>query len=194
MSAVKNISLFIPHVFANYSKEDVAKVFEDLNIGKIKHIDFVSKLGENGKPFYAAYIHFEQWYENIVAINFQERVLNPDKQARIVYEDPWYWIVMENKAQKRNSGDRKLRINITEDLPLDLPLEKVEPNPWIPLEKVESDIDMELEAAIKEEEDMYLTAVDCRYIEAMEQENARLREQIVQLHNILEKAGRFASV
>lgn len=193
MSAIKNISLFIPHVFANYGKEDVTKVFEDLNIGKISHIDFVSKLGNDGKLFNAAYVHFEHWYDNIVALNFQERVLNPNKQARIVYEDPWYWIVLENKANKVKSGDRKIRINIAATLPLEN-IETPPTTPTYPLENVEPDIEMELEAAIKEEEEMYLTSVDSRYIEAMEQENIRLREQIGHLENVLGQCTRFASV
>jgi len=180
MSAVKNISLFIPHIFANYGKEDVAKVFEDLNIGKISHIDFVAKLGTGGKPFNAAYVHFEQWYDNIVAINFQERVLNPNKQARIVYEDPWYWIVMENKANKVKSGDRKIRINIEPDVKEEKPA-------------AAEDLDYELDALIKEE-DMYLTSVDSRYLQVIEQENLHLREQIRHLEKVLEQSARFASV
>jgi hypothetical protein len=32
--------------------------------------------------------------------HFQERVTNPDKEARIVYDEPWFWIVLENTAVK----------------------------------------------------------------------------------------------
>ena len=112
MSAIKNISLYIPHIFANYSKEDVAKVFNDHRIGKVKNIDFISKLGQDGKEFNAAYIHFEHWYNNTAAANFQERVQDPKKEARIMYEDPWYWIVLENKARKVAPGERKPRIDL----------------------------------------------------------------------------------
>jgi len=112
MSTIKNISLYIPHIFANFSKEYVANVFEDQNIGKIKNIDFVSKFGQDGKPFSAAYIHFDNWYENTGSLNFQQKVINPNKEARLMYEDPWYWIVLENKARKVVSGDRKPRIDL----------------------------------------------------------------------------------
>ena len=111
MSTIKNISLYIPHIFANYTKDDVAQIFEDQNIGKIKNIDFISKFGQDGKPFSAAYIHFDHWFNNTAAANFQERVLDAEKEARIMYEDPWYWIVLENKARKVVSGDRKPRID-----------------------------------------------------------------------------------
>ena len=112
MSTIKNISLYIPHIFANYTKDDVAQIFEDQNIGKIKNIDFISKFGQDGKPFSAAYIHFDHWFNNTAAANFQERVLDAEKEARIMYEDPWYWIVLENKARKVVSGDRKPRIDL----------------------------------------------------------------------------------
>jgi hypothetical protein len=112
MSAINNISLYIPHIFANYSKNDVVKVFEDLSIGKVKNIDFISKMGNDNKPYNAAYIHFDYWYENVAAINFQERVLNPKKEARLMYEDPWFWLVLENKSRKIVSGDRKIRIDL----------------------------------------------------------------------------------
>ena len=113
-NAVKNISLFIPHIFANYRKEDVAKVFEDKQIGKVNHIDYIKKFN-NGTDYYAAYIHFDFWYENSDAVKLNKDVLDTKKEARIMYEEPWYWIVLENKTpQKMNirSGDRKLRIDI----------------------------------------------------------------------------------
>lgn len=109
MSAMNNVSLYIPHVFANISKEDITNVFEHLRIGKVSNIDFVNKIGDQAQ-YNTAYIHFEYWYDNTAARNFQERVLNPDKEARIVYDDPWFWIVLENKAKKHVSGDRKPRI------------------------------------------------------------------------------------
>ena len=112
MSTINNISLYIPHIFANFSKEYVAKVFENNEIGQVKNIDFVSKIGHDGKPFSAAYIHFDHWFKNTAAANFQERVLDAEKEARLMYEDPWYWIVLENKARKVVSGDRKPRIDL----------------------------------------------------------------------------------
>jgi len=112
MSSIKNISLYIPHIFANISKTDVANVFDEQDIGKVSNIDFILKTTQDGKPYNAAYIHFECWYNNKSAINFQERILNPEKEARLMYEDPWYWIVLENKGRKVAFGDRKPRIDL----------------------------------------------------------------------------------
>ena len=110
-SAIANISLYIPHVFANFSKKMVAEIFENLRIGNVKRVDFVYKRGSNG-DFNAVYIHFNYWYDNVAACNFQERVLDPNREARIVYDEPWYWIVLENKTKKADSTKRKPRINL----------------------------------------------------------------------------------
>ena len=110
-SQIANISLYIPHVFVNISKRTVAETFEDLRIGSVKRVDFVYKKGSNG-DFNAVYIHFNHWYDNVAARNFQERVINPSMEARIVYDEPWYWIVLENKTKKVDSTKRKPRLNL----------------------------------------------------------------------------------
>jgi len=109
-SAIENMSLYIPHVFPNFTKEDVTKAFEDNCIGKVKNIDFVAKMTYKegvSKLYNAAYIHFEEWYDNIVARNFHSHVRDPIKETRLMYEDPWYWVVLENKARKYLPGERK---------------------------------------------------------------------------------------
>ena len=109
MPAFANISLYIPHVFANITKNRIVETFEKLRIGSINRIDFISKRSPTGN-FNAVYIHFSQWYDNSASRNFQERVLNQNMEARIVYDEPWFWIVLENKNHK--AGDRKRSVNL----------------------------------------------------------------------------------
>jgi hypothetical protein len=104
-----NISLYIPHVFANITKNKIVETFEKLRIGSISRIDFINKKGKN-ENFNSVYIHFSQWYDNIASRNFQQRVLDPNMEARVVYDEPWFWIVLENKGQK--AGDRKRSVNL----------------------------------------------------------------------------------
>ena len=110
---VMNLNIYIPHVFLNISKEQIIYIFENLEIGKISRIDFVIKIGQNNKCYNSAYIYFEEWYDNTVTKNFQERILNPDKEARIVYDDPYFWVILENKTTK--VLQRKARICLDED-------------------------------------------------------------------------------
>jgi len=108
------MSLYIPHVFANFSKEKINSLFENLLLGKISRIDFVSKMGRDGSEYNSVYIHFEYWHDTVAANNFQERVADPKREARIVYDEPWYWVVLENRGTKHTPGDRKPRVFIDE--------------------------------------------------------------------------------
>ena len=108
MSAINhNLSLFIPHVFPNITKDRMMNAFADASLGTVKRIDFVPKFSRDDKMYYSAYIHFESWSDNIIAANFQQRVLNPEKEARIVYDDPWYWIVLENTSVDKDEEDEE---------------------------------------------------------------------------------------
>jgi hypothetical protein len=104
MSSInQNLSLFIPHVFPNITEDRIAGIFNTYSIGQVSRVDFVGKTDKNGKFYNAAYVHFDAWFNNSAVENFQERVLNPNKEARIVYDDPWYWIVLENTAAPKLS-------------------------------------------------------------------------------------------
>ena len=208
MSAIRNISLYIPHVFANYSKHDITAVFNNF-VGEVKNVDLVAKIGADSKKFNAVYIHFHSWHNDIATRNFQARVLDPNLEARIVYEDPWYWICLENKSRKVATGQRKPRIdlgdlttlsstNATTDAGYLTPVkEKKIKTPNAPvksncLRKFTYDEVQELEDAMNlqeledamdeqetylQEQDQYLVSVDCRYIQAIEDENNALRNQ-----------------
>ncbi len=110
MSAIKNISLYIPHVFANFDKTYIEKAFK--NIGEVSQIDLVAKQDRNGNNFNAAYVHFSKWFNNKTALSFYESVVDENQEARLYYDEPWYWIVLPNTAKKYNPGDRKIRIDL----------------------------------------------------------------------------------
>lgn len=110
----QSLSLFIPRVFPNITQERIADIFYILGLGDVKRVDRVLKQDAEGNEYYSVYVHFDRWYRTNAVANFQERVVNPDKEARIVYDDPWYWIVLENKGTKRVPGQRKPTLVIEE--------------------------------------------------------------------------------
>jgi hypothetical protein len=114
MSSVnQSLSLFIPRVFANISQQQIADIIYNSGLGVVKKIDRVLKRdSSNGNEYYSAYIHFDCWFDTDTVARFQKRVVNPEKEARIVYNDPWYWIVLENKGTKRVPGQRKLTLTL----------------------------------------------------------------------------------
>jgi hypothetical protein len=112
MSQSTVMSVYIPHVFGNVTKELMIKTIEFQSLGKVNKIDFVEKMGKNGKTYNTAFVHFEYWYDNISSVHFQERVKDTNKEARIVYKDPWFWVCFENTGKKHIPGERKERINL----------------------------------------------------------------------------------
>jgi len=109
----QSLSLFIPHIFANISQQQVADSIYNSGLGVVKKIDRVLKRdSRNGNEYYSAYIHFDCWFDTATVARFQKRVINPEKEARIVYNDPWYWIVLENKGTKHVPGERKQTITL----------------------------------------------------------------------------------
>jgi hypothetical protein len=101
MSSInQQLSLFVPYMFPNITEMRVSTVFSQLHLGKVNHVDFIPKTDKKGRSYNAAYIHFDYWYEGSVVAHFQERVTNPEKEARLVYDEPWFWIVLENTAIK----------------------------------------------------------------------------------------------
>lgn len=113
MSANKNISLFIPRVFANFDKEYVVNAFEQ--IGEVSDVDFVAKQDKNGKFYNAVYVHFNKWHSTKKAQDFYNKVVDETQEARLLHDDPWYWIVLPNIAKKHIPGQRKPRIVLGEE-------------------------------------------------------------------------------
>ena len=118
--SLENMSVYIPHVFPNFTEEYIASVFENLNIGVVDHVDLVAKLDRQGNPYNAAYIHFKYWCYGPAAENMYYRIKDDTKEARIVHDDPWFWILLENTAKKYEPAARRPRIEIAD---LDEPAE-----------------------------------------------------------------------
>ena len=97
----QGLSLFIPRIFTNISKNTIRNLFEEYEFGKVNQIDFVERMDSIGKKYHNVFIHFEYWCDNIFVQHFQERVRDPNREARFVYNDPWYWTILENKAYKK---------------------------------------------------------------------------------------------
>jgi len=112
MSAIKNISLFIPHVFPNFTQKYVAEAFAEL--GHVVRVDFVAKQDRDGKPYNAVYIHFKRWYTNGFAIKTHEDIIENRSVKFYHDESEYYWIVLPNTTKKHIPGERKPRIDLGE--------------------------------------------------------------------------------
>lgn len=171
----QGLSLYIPHVFPNFTKEYIAKVFDDLVIGYVDHVDLVPKQDRFGKNYNAAYVHFAEWYERPATEHFQERVLNPNKEARIIHDDPWFWIVLENKSKKFEPGARKPIINLEQSTP---DVSMIEISPGVSEIVLSPQMQDEIDALIAEHFNEPIDA-SCEFLEdELRSENEKLRATI----------------
>tara|TARA_B110000438_G_C15435475_1_gene488084 strand:+ start:32 stop:634 length:603 start_codon:yes stop_codon:yes gene_type:complete len=86
-------SVYIPRVFLNISKERIANIFHKLDIGDVARIDFKKKTNLKGENYHMAFVHFNAIYKNFNGESFCRDVEDVNKQAKIVYDDPWFWVV-----------------------------------------------------------------------------------------------------
>jgi hypothetical protein len=92
-------SVCIPRIFHNIPNKKIVSTFETLNMGKVKNMDIVWKTGRDGSSFKMAFIHFSEWNMcSSAARNFRDQVEDPRVDAKLVYDDPWYWLVLPNNS------------------------------------------------------------------------------------------------
>jgi len=100
MSFIQNLSVFITRIHRDDANEDYIKgVFYEQEIAHVRRIDFTKRRdkGGGGHVYYQAKVYFHYWFKNQIAYNLQQRILTPGNYGgRVVYADPWYWIVLKN--------------------------------------------------------------------------------------------------
>jgi hypothetical protein len=89
----QDLSMYIPYVSAD--AEFIKDTIEEFGFGKVKRVDCVARGNHDRTSM--AFIHMENWEENALVENFQYRIKTSDMEARIVYDDPKYWIILPNK-------------------------------------------------------------------------------------------------
>lgn len=107
------LSLYIPRVFPDVSREKITETFKTLEIGEVANVDFVPRQDNNtGQTYYIVFVHFSRYYDNIISKNFQNKVKDENEEAKIVYDDPWFWICLPNLNPKTDAM-RELENRVT---------------------------------------------------------------------------------
>jgi len=97
-----NTSLFIPHIFSNISEERIKSVIENgAKYGQVEQIDLVPKKNADGKAYNSAYIHMKSWNQDEKTQKFLAHLKDTSKQTHIIYDKPWFWIVLENTSSEK---------------------------------------------------------------------------------------------
>jgi len=104
-----NYSVYIPRVFSNITEDNIRNIFSKLDIGEVSRVDFIAKENSKGEKYNMVFVWFSHWNdENSAAMNLKERIEDPNTQAKFVYDDPWYWILLPNtsKGETSNVGEQ----------------------------------------------------------------------------------------
>ena len=106
-------SIYIPRIYGNIKPEFITYTFEHMGIGTVERIEtFKRQVNDNT---YMAFVYFSYWnVNNPAAINLAKRINDHDSQARIVYDDPWYWILLPNKSDVAKSTTKQKNIHSEE--------------------------------------------------------------------------------
>ena len=84
-----NISIYIPRIKNNTSRQQIAAIFNSINIGPIKRIDIVPP--SDSRPFTSAFIHFYYWQDHSQILMFR---LENKLPTRIQFCDESFWIIL----------------------------------------------------------------------------------------------------
>jgi hypothetical protein len=91
-------SVCIPRIFNNIPTSKIVDTFNSLQLGQVESIDIVFKKGNNDKIVKMAFIYFKKWYTNVSATNLRNKIEDPFCEAKLIYDDPWYWIILPNNS------------------------------------------------------------------------------------------------
>lgn len=86
----------IMNVETHFNHNFIADLFWRQNIAKVSLVTLVPYL-KNEEVFYIAYITIGEWFNNIIAYNFMEKLMKEEGEARLIYEDENWWPVQINR-------------------------------------------------------------------------------------------------
>jgi hypothetical protein len=94
MSIDQSLSLYIPRVTRRMTDLFITETIEKMGLGCVGKVDLVETA--DGRQM-TAYVHFANWADTSENRQLQQRIKDPTQQARLVYDAPWYWILLVNK-------------------------------------------------------------------------------------------------
>jgi len=93
--------LFIPRISTDVTKAQVQRVFENLNLGKIKRIDLVKNLYQDNCQ--KVFIHYDTFLKN-KKTEFIISRFNENKDVKIIYDTTYLFFWKVNKYNPNYKG------------------------------------------------------------------------------------------
>jgi hypothetical protein len=100
-------SICIPRVFKNITERRIRAIFYKLRLGFVERVDMVAKTNEKGDDFWRVFVHFSDWNDkNQHGVQMRHKLETGDK-VKIVYDNPWYWMVSQSNSQRPDQHGSK---------------------------------------------------------------------------------------
>ena len=125
-------SIYIPRIHNQCYKADIGGhkfenleqfikyTFKHLDIATVNYVDLVPLLTRGGQPtaFSQAFVHLKEWIPGATSEGLLQRMKNfedntIENPARLVYDDPHYWILKPNKSIVANINGNNYAAHIT---------------------------------------------------------------------------------
>jgi len=94
--------IYIPDNVVSTDTQKIKDLFKNLEIADIRSVEFIPHAEKeychdsytyNYIPYGAAYVYINYWYDNDLTDNLKAKILAADQEARLVYNDPEYWVL-----------------------------------------------------------------------------------------------------
>ena len=116
------LSIYIPCVYCNTSKQFILETFRNMGLGEVSRIDFIKREINSldnsiSHPFNQAFVYFAYWNKNPIVEKLHKDILDPNQDARLFYDEPYYWRLLPNNNPRYDSpqtNDHDLRTVIME--------------------------------------------------------------------------------
>ena len=88
----KNISICIPRVDKYFNQNRILSILNRYKLGIIKEIKIIKNKKKNNNIIY---IYFSSWYDNEYVNNIKKKIMEGES-VKIMYDEPWFWILVLN--------------------------------------------------------------------------------------------------
>jgi hypothetical protein len=86
--------------------EHVKDAFKMMHLAEIESAILVPRSVGGKEPYNNAILTVKNWQDNKSAkrfqLNMREKEKEPEREARLIYDDPWYWVIKEDVEFYKN--------------------------------------------------------------------------------------------
>ena len=181
----ETLSIYIPSVYGNITKKDIANTFHRMNIGKVCYVDLVPQNRADGKsPQNRAFVYFDTIYDTMEANNMKYD-LSTNQSVKMHYgKTPHiFWVLVKNKGKPMKDlpmedySDEISEISYAESVIRPMTMDELDVSS---IDEVAKNLDMDFENVEDFEEDYSLVSAD--YANQLEFELYNARCQYAQLY------------